>query len=142
MTAQPYGTLFERLGGKVEARRTQSREASVSASIANHLARLLSTRAGSVQMLPDYGLPELNDMRLSLHDTRQQARAAIERFITRYEPRLQQVRVVSHSNGDDPLHLTFDIHARLNMAELQHPVRFCVQLDGQGQTQVEQTGTH
>ncbi len=112
MTAQPYGTLFERLGGKAEARRTQSRE------------------------------PELNDMRLSLHDTRQQARAAIERFITRYEPRLQQVRVVSHSNGDDPLHLTFDIRARVNMGELQHPVRFCVQLDGQGQTQVEQTGTH
>ena len=30
---------------------------------------MLSTRAGSVQTLPDYGLPDLNDMRLSLHDS-------------------------------------------------------------------------
>ena len=95
MAAPYYGTLFERLGGSAQARGHQPRELSVSASIANHLTRMLSARAGSVQMLPDYGLPELNDMRLSLHDTRQQARMAIERFINTYEPRLQQVRVVT-----------------------------------------------
>jgi type VI secretion system protein len=48
------------------------------ASVATHLAKMLSTRAGSVQTLPDYGLPDLNDMRLSLHDSLQQARIAIE----------------------------------------------------------------
>ena len=47
------------------------------ASVAAHLAKMLSTRAGSVQTLPDYGLPDLNDMRLSLHDSLQQARIAI-----------------------------------------------------------------
>lgn len=142
MATPYYGTLFERLGGSAQARGHQPRELSVSASIANHLTRMLSARAGSVQMLPDYGLPELNDMRLSLHDTRQQARMAIERFINTYEPRLQQVRVVSKGDGADPLHLTFDIHARLNIGDLQQPVSFCIELDGQGQTQVMHSGSH
>ena len=142
MAAPYYGTLFERLGASAEARGQQPRELSVSASIASHLARMLSARAGSVQMLPDYGLPELNDMRLSLHDTRQQARLAIERFISSYEPRLQQVRVISKGSGTDPLHLTFDIQAKVNIADLQQPVSFCVELDGQGQTRVMHSGSH
>jgi hypothetical protein len=62
------------------------------ASVAAHLAKMLSTRAGSVQTLADYGLPDLNDMRLSLHDALSQARRAIENFIEAYEPRLSDVR--------------------------------------------------
>ena len=65
------------------------------ASVAAHLAKMLSTRAGSVQTLSDYGLPDLNDMRLSLHDSLSQARLAIESFIEAYEPRLSNVRVIS-----------------------------------------------
>jgi type VI secretion system lysozyme-like protein len=65
------------------------------ASVAAHLAKMLSTRAGSVQTLSDYGLPDLNDMRLSLHDSLSQARQAIENFIEAYEPRLSAVRVIS-----------------------------------------------
>ena len=76
-----YGSLFERLGGDTVGRARLDHEVSVMASVAAHLAKMLSTRAGSVQTLPDYGLPDLNDMRLSLHDALQQARMAIERFI-------------------------------------------------------------
>src|SRR3990167_4037976 len=91
-----HNSLFERL------EQGASNPGATVASIAAHLGKMLSTRAGSVQTLPDYGLPDLNDMRLSLHDSLQQARIAIERFIEAYEPRLRDVRVISLPRDNDP----------------------------------------
>tara|TARA_Y100000588_G_scaffold130671_1_gene143206 strand:- start:5726 stop:6166 length:441 start_codon:yes stop_codon:yes gene_type:complete len=136
MTRPGYGSLLERLSGSDRSRSGLPGAEAASVSVMAQLARMLSTRAGSVQMLPDYGLPELNDMRLTLHDTRQQARATIERFISRYEPRLREVRVSCLHDASDPLRLAFIINARLNLPELQQPVTFSVQLDGQGKAAV------
>ena len=131
-----YGSLFERLGGEAGKRAGWSREVAAMASVAAHLAKMLSTRAGSVQTLPDYGLPDLNDMRLSLHDSLQQARSAIERFIESYEPRLRQVRVVSLPRDHDPLSLNFAIEGLLEVDGLRRQVSFAARLDGSGQVRV------
>ena len=131
-----YGSLFERLGGAAGQRAGWSHEVAVMASVAAHLAKMLSTRAGSVQMLPDYGLPDLNDMRLSLHDSLQQARSAIERFIESYEPRLRQVRVVSLPRDHDPLSLNFAIEGLLEVDGLRRQVSFAARLDGSGQVRI------
>ncbi len=106
------------------------------ASVATHLAKMLSTRAGSVQTLPDYGLPDLNDMRLSLHDSLQQARIAIERFIEAYEPRLRDVRVISLPRDNDPLSLAFAIEGLLQVEGCKRQVSFSARLDGSGQVKV------
>ena len=133
-----YGSLFERLDGESARRRKGwSQEKAVMDSVAAHLARMLSTRAGGVQTLPDYGLPDLNDQRLSLHDTQQQARIAIERFIAAYEPRLSQVRVLVLPRHGDPQRLAFAIEARLDVAGVQREVRFAASLEGSGQMKVE-----
>lgn len=131
-----YGSLFERLGGDAGQRAGWSREIAAMASVAAHLAKMLSTRAGSVQTLPDYGLPDLNDMRLSLHDSLQQARSAIERFIEAYEPRLRQVRVVSLPRDHDPLSLNFAIEGLLEVDGFKRQVSFAARLDGSGQVRV------
>ncbi|SDJ48243.1 type VI secretion system baseplate subunit TssE [Pseudomonas indica] len=131
-----YGSLFERLGGEAGQRAGWSREVAVMASVAAHLAKMLSTRAGSVQTLPDYGLPDLNDMRLSLHDALQQARSAIEGFIEKYEPRLSQVRVVSLPRDHDPLTLAFSIEGLLEVDGFKRQVSFSARLDGSGQVKV------
>ncbi|WP_313055056.1 type VI secretion system baseplate subunit TssE [Pseudomonas lopnurensis] len=131
-----YGSLFERLGGETARRVGWSREIAAMASVAAHLSKMLSTRAGSVQTLPDYGLPDLNDMRLSLHDSLQQARAAIERFIEAYEPRLSQVRVVSLPRDHDLLRLAFAIEGLLEVDGIKRPVSFSASLDGSGQVKV------
>ncbi len=134
MTA--YGSLFERLGGEADQRRGLSREASAQASVAAHLAKMLSTRAGSVQTLPDYGLPDLNDMRLSLHDALTQAREAIEEFIERYEPRLSQVQVTALPNDGDSLRLAFSLQGWLEVEGIKRQVSFTAHLDGSGQVKV------
>lgn len=131
-----YGSLFERLGGEASQRAGWSREVAAMASVATHLAKMLSTRAGSVQTLPDYGLPDLNDMRLSLHDSLQQARIAIERFIEAYEPRLSDVRVISLHRDNNPLSLAFAIEGLLEVDGFKRQVSFSARLDGSGQVQV------
>ncbi|MDT4812770.1 type VI secretion system lysozyme-like protein [compost metagenome] len=132
-----YGSLFERLGGQAAQRAGWRKEDAASASVAAHLAKMLSTRAGSVQTLPDYGLPDLNDLRLSLHDARQRARAAIESFIAAYEPRLSRVRVVPLEYPRDPLHLAFAIEGLLEVDGLKRPVSFAARLDGSGQVRID-----
>lgn len=131
-----YGSLFERLDGEADRRAGWSREAAAMASVAAHLAKMLGTRAGSVQTLPDYGLPDLNDMRLSLHDSLQQARVAIEAFIAAYEPRLSRVRVVPLPGNQDPLTLAFAIEGLLEVEGFKRQVSFTAHLDGSGQVKV------
>ncbi|MFJ7313497.1 type VI secretion system baseplate subunit TssE [Pseudomonas sp. NPDC098747] len=130
-----YGSLFERLCGETDKRLGWSREDAAMASVAAHLAKMLSTRAGSVQTLPDYGLPDLNDMNLSLHDSLSQARLAIEQFIEAYEPRLNQVRVTALP-GDDQLRLTFRIEGLLEVEDLKRQVSFTAGINGSGQVKV------
>lgn len=131
-----YGSLFERLGGDTLQRVGLTPEASALASVAAHLAKMLSTRAGSVQTLPDYGLPDLNNMNLSMHESLSQARRAIEHFIERYEPRLSRVRVVSMPREHNPLRLAFNIEGLLDVEGRLRQVRFSAQLDGGGQVSV------
>ncbi|WP_313517719.1 type VI secretion system baseplate subunit TssE [Pseudomonas sp.] len=132
-----YGSLFERLDGEAAERSGWSPEVAAMASVAAHLAKMLCTRAGSVQTLPDYGLPDLNDMRLSLHDSLNQARKAIERFIEAHEPRLSAVRVISLPRDHDPLNLAFAIEGMLEVEGLRRQVSFSASLGGSGQAKVQ-----
>ncbi|MDD2050624.1 type VI secretion system baseplate subunit TssE [Pseudomonas putida] len=131
-----YGSLFERLSGEAGKRAGLSREVGAMASVAAHLDKMLSTRAGSVQTLADYGLPDLNDMRLSLHDALSQARVAIENFIEAYEPRLSKVRVVSLPRDHDQLRLSFNIEGLLEVDGFKRQVCFTARLDGSGKVKV------
>jgi type VI secretion system protein len=135
MTA--YGSLFERLGGKTHARKKSSREDCAMDSVAAHLAKMLSTRAGSVQTLPDYGLPDLNNMGLSLHESLTQAGSAIEEFVNAYEPRLADVKVHSLPNEDDPLRLAFTIEGLLEVNGIKRRVSFSARLNSSGQVTVK-----
>jgi type VI secretion system protein len=134
MTA--YGSLFERLGG-LPGERSSDREASVRDSVAAHLSKMLSTRAGSVLALPDYGMPDLNNMNLSLHDALSVARSEIQRFIAAYEPRLTEVSVEAIPNVDKPLQLAFVIEGSLHVEGFTSKVRMAAQLQGSGKVSIK-----
>ncbi|WP_268948200.1 type VI secretion system baseplate subunit TssE [Pseudomonas syringae] len=106
------------------------------ASVAAHLGKMLSIRAGSVQTLPDYGLPDLNDMNQSRHESLSQSRLLIERFIRAYEPRLKHVRVRVMPQGNDPLALAFAIEAMLTVNGVSQPVVFTARLCDAGRVEV------
>ena len=130
-----YGSLFERLNGDADKRVGWSREVSAMASVAPIWARC-SAPGRAAQTLSDYGLPDLNDMRLSLHDSLSQARSAIEGFIEAYEPRLSNVRVVSLPRDNDQLRLAFSIEGLLEVEGFKRQVSFSACLDGSGQVTV------
>lgn len=132
-----YGSLFERLAGEPDRRVGLSREACALRSVASHLSQMLGTRAGSVQIQADYGLPDLNDLRLSLQDALSQAREAIERFIIAFEPRLSRVRVVALPRDHDPLRLAFSIEGLLQVPGVRCQVSFRACLDGGGRVRIE-----
>ena len=132
-----YGSLFERLAGEADLRAGLSREACATRSVARHLAQMLGTRAGSVQIQADYGLPDLNDLRLSLHDALSQTRAAIERCITDFEPRLSGVRVVALPRDHDPLRLSFCIEGALQVPGVRCQVSWRASLEGGGRVRIE-----
>jgi type VI secretion system protein len=123
-------SLFERL------ERAATRPAGGVASVAAHLGKMLSIRAGSVQTLPDYGLPDLNDMNRSLHESLSQSRLLIERFIRAYEPRLKHVRVTALPRDHDPLAQAFAIEATLMVDGVKQPVVFTARLCGTGRAEV------
>jgi cyclic pyranopterin phosphate synthase len=121
-----YGSLFERLGGEASQRAGWSREVAAMASVATHLAKMLSTRAGSVQTLPDYGLPDLNDMRLSLHDSLQQAR--VEKINGRdVLAKVMAGLAAAQEAGFSPIKLNMVALAGSNDDEIDEMVAFCMQ---------------
>lgn len=128
-----HGSLFERLAG---TRAQGSPFEALSTSVAGHLAKMLSTRAGSVPIQADYGLPDLNDLRLSLHDSLQRARLAIEHFVAAYEPRLSEVKVLPLPREGTTL--AFALEGQLELDGQRRPIRFTASLDGSGQVRVNQ----
>ena len=64
-------------------------------SIRCNLSRVLGARQGAVQALPDYGLPDINDLTLSRSELQSMLSSAIEQLVVRYEPRLRNPRVMS-----------------------------------------------
>ena len=101
------GSLFERLTlGQA------GMEMSDDESIRHNLSRVLGTRQGAVQALPDYGLPDINDLTLSRSELQTMLSSAIERLIALYEPRLRNPRVASLPMRESaPFTLFFSIQA-------------------------------
>lgn len=82
-------------------------------SILDNLNRLFNTRRGSIDHLPDYGLPDITqvyrDLPYSVEGLRQSIKSAVER----YEPRLRRVRV-DHEKGDPyAMRITFILSAEM-----------------------------
>lgn len=61
------------------------------ASIKTHIQFLLNSRQGSLQHLPDYGLPDLTTLYLGLPSSQGRLIQAIQYQIECYEPRLQHL---------------------------------------------------
>ena len=100
------GSLFDRLTRGDEGARMSEDE-----SIRLHLLRLLTARQGSVQALPDYGLPDLNDLTLSRAELILETCRAVKKCIQRYEPRLTDVEVSHQALAESLFAMGFRIAA-------------------------------
>jgi type VI secretion system protein len=119
------GTLLERMDQPDEGGyRLQSDIHRVTESVLNYLRKMLNVRQGSVATLPDFGMPDLNDLYMQYPDPVVALRRIIKDLIENYEPRLKRVIVRYVPDEEDPLSLRFDITAHLEVDEQSTPLRF------------------
>lgn len=106
-------------------------------SVLEHLIRVLNTKKGSVDIDPDFGVPDITNISSSFSaESVPELESAIKRVIENYEPRLKDVAVRFSSQADDLLALRFSITAKLVTDEKSKPIIFETIVDSDGQVKV------
>lgn len=103
-------------------------------SISQHVEHLLNTRQGSVNHLPDLGLPDITEIYQDLPSSSHELMAAIKQCLEKYEPRLSQIRVYQQPSTNAEGVLNLLIEARLVN---QQSARFITLFANDGQAQVD-----
>lgn len=131
-------TLLERLRDRRSSQERSQHEnvGALTESVQEHLDRMLNTRQGIAETVPEYGLPNLVDLIHSFPEAIDICRRSIRASIERYEPRLRNVVVNNVPDEDDPFHLRFEIRAQLVTEREAMPVSFFTTLDSSGQADV------
>ncbi len=86
-------------------------------SVMSNLSRLLNTRQGSIEHLPDYGLPDAATIYRDADYPIEQLRKDIREAIEKYEPRLRRIHIERQTNEGDEMRLAFLITAQLEDGE-------------------------
>jgi type VI secretion system protein len=106
-------------------------------SVLEHLIRVLNTKKGSVEIDPEYGVPDLTNISSSFtSESIPELETAIKSVIVQYEPRLKDVAVHFRTQQDDLLALRFSISAKLVLDEKGTPIVFETIVDSDGQVKV------
>ena len=82
-------------------------------SIIENLTKLLQTRQGSVQHLPDFGMPDIMQEYMNAGYTFDPLRKTLKEAILKYEPRLAKVRIDEPKFDKDNFRIFFRIMATI-----------------------------
>ena len=81
-------------------------------SICWHLEKLLNTRQGSLNHIPKYGLPDINEVYRFMPESIDKFSQELIHIIGKYEPRLKSLRIIDRRvNGNDSV-LNVNLMAR------------------------------
>ena len=106
-------------------------------SVLEHLVRVLNTKKGSVDIDPEFGIPDLTNISSSFSsESIPELETAIKSVIVRYEPRLKGVDVHFRKQQDDLLTFRFSISAQLVLDEKEKSIVFETIVDSDGQVRV------
>lgn len=110
-TPSLYEMLYGNFTGGLELHRV-SEETQVILSVLDNMQRILNCRAGTLAHLPDYGLPDMTRILQGMPGTAHQLMIMLSEVLLKYEPRLNQIRVVMLSQNV-PGELRYAIDAEL-----------------------------
>lgn len=113
----------------LQTRESGTREDLLVASVTNHINAILNTRKGTVQIDPEYGLPDFTHLPGNFASFETEAIAkTISSLIKRYEPRIKDVSVSFRGSAKDSLSLLFVLAGTIVHREKRIPLRFLTQL--------------
>lgn len=78
-------------------------------SIIENLRMVLSTRQGSVQHLPDFGMPDILQLYFDSGNTIDPVRKVIRHVILKYEPRIENVEIQKSNFDKESMRITLKI---------------------------------
>ncbi len=107
-------------------------------SVLKNLQRVLNTRRGNVETLPDFGIPDFTEIAHTMPESILQFQQAIRQTIRRYEPRLGHVRVKYVPDEDDPLSIHFEIMAQVPVGRKRRPVTIHTEVSSDGRVRVRE----
>jgi type VI secretion system protein len=82
-------------------------------SIVENLRLVLQTRQGSVQHLPDFGVPEFMQLYIESRGSIDPIRDAIKDTILKYEPRIERVNVMKSDFDERNMRVSLKIRATI-----------------------------
>lgn len=131
-------SLLERIdrAGEDVGRSLHVNPHTVADSVLGHLRKMLNVRQGSVPTLPDYGMPDFNDLLVELPEAIVEIQRALRICIEQYEPRLKRVRIKHLPDQENPLNLRFEITAQLVTGEGNAAMQFETSLDTSGRVSI------
>lgn len=108
-------------------------------SVLSNLNRLFNSRQGSIQHLPDYGLPDIMTVYRDAPRSADTLRRAIRETIKKYEPRLRRVHVKRKETDVYEMRLVFIVNAELKTGER---VQFETTFESQDSARVTPVGSY
>ncbi len=103
------------------------------ASVLEHLSKMLNTRQGSVPTAMDLGMPDFTGMAGSLTaDILPELEQTLTGVISKYEPRLTEVKVVFEPQPEKSFMLGFKLSAKVRVDDNDVPVVFETVLNSEG----------
>ena len=103
------------------------------ASVLTHLDKMLNTRQGSTPIATDLGMPDFTSLARSLNaDSLPEMEEIITSVITKYEPRLADVKVDFEPQADRPFMIGFKLRAKVRIENREIPVVFETVLNPDG----------
>nr|WP_318383996.1 type VI secretion system baseplate subunit TssE [uncultured Enterobacter sp.] len=88
-----YDMLYGNFTGGLDLRYVSEKN-QVILSVLDNMQRILNCRAGTLEHLPDYGLPDMTTILQGLPGSAHQLMAALSTVLLKYEPRLKKIDVV------------------------------------------------
>jgi type VI secretion system protein len=106
---------LERAADQTGNERSFYRGQDLESAVADHLHKMLNTRAGSSLTVPDYGIIELSELLQDFPNALGVMQRAIKNTILKYEPRLKnvQVRPIPPEEDENQMMVHFEITAQL-----------------------------
>lgn len=130
-------SLLERIEKQIPANHNiELNDSKAVESILNHVKKILNVRQGSVQTMPDYGLPDFNDLARRFPNAIEEIKRSIRQCLEKYEPRLVNVQVDHVMVGDHMMDLRYDVKAQISVDGKNTNVWFETILDTAGKVSI------
>jgi type VI secretion system protein len=88
-------------------------EQKLRSSVIENLRMVLSTRQGSVQHLPDFGMPDILQLYFNSNNSIDPIKKEIKNVILKYEPRIGEVEVHKTDFDQESMKITLKVIAKI-----------------------------